>query len=213
VEAALKTRGLNPVADHNAKENFYSFHVKDPDGFDLQISNGNAKNRRTTPANGKLGIEPLFAPTGWQTVYLDHISFSVSNYKESVAFYKALLGWIPGGDEGSQDNTTIAPEIGGLLIRGPYNAYAPGAVAPTVRRATMNHISFGITPFDPDKVKAELEKRHLNARQDTGAIASSPAAEKDIHTASYKSYHTTTPNGYDLQISNHISGNLPNTTG
>ena len=213
VEAALKTRGLNPVADHNAKENFYSFHVKDPDGFDLQVSNGNAKRRRTTPANGKLGIEPLFEPTGWQTVYLDHISFSVSNYKESVAFYKALLGWIPGGDEGSQDNTTIAPEIGGLLIRGPYNAYAPDAVAPTVRRATMGHIAFGISPFDPDRVKAELEKRHLNARQDTGAIASSPAAEKDIHTASYKSYHTTTPNGYDLQISNHISGNLPSTTG
>ena len=92
-------------------------------------------------------------------------------------------------------------------------AYAPGAIAPTVRRATMGHIAFGISPFDPDRVKAELEKRHLNARQDTGAIASSPAAEKDIHTASYKSYHTTTPNGYDLQISNHISGNLPITTG
>ena len=51
------------------------------------------------------------------------------------------------------------------------------------------------------KVKAELEKRHLNARQDTGAIQTSPAAEKDIHTSKYKSYHTTTPNGYDLQIS------------
>ena len=213
VAAALKTRGLNPVADHNAKENFYSFHVKDPDGFDLQVSNGNAQKRRTTPAHGKLGIEPLFEPTGWKTVYLDHISFSVSNYKESVTFYKALLGWIPGGDEGSQDNTTVAPEIGGLLIRGPYNAYAPGAVGPTVRRATMGHIAFGISPFDPDRVKAELEKRHLNARQDTGAIASSPASEKDIHTASYKSYHTTTPNGYDLQISNHTSGSLPNTTG
>jgi catechol 2,3-dioxygenase-like lactoylglutathione lyase family enzyme len=213
VEAALKTRGLNPVADHNAKENFYSFHVKDPDGFDLQISNGNAENRRTTPANGRLGVEPLFEPTGWQTVYLDHISFRVSNYKESVAFYKALLSWIPGGDEGSQDNTTVSPEIGGLLIRGNYNAYAPGAVAPTVRGAAMDHIAFGITPFDPDKVKAELEKRHLTAQQDTGSIASSPAAEKDIHTASYKSYHTRTPNNFNLQISNHTSGSLPNTTG
>jgi hypothetical protein len=25
---------------------------------------------------------------------------------------------------------------------------------------------------------------------------------EDIHTAKYKSYHTTTPNGFDLQISN-----------
>jgi hypothetical protein len=58
----------------------------------------------------------------------------------------------------------------------------------------MGHISFGITPFDPDQVKAELEKRGLNARMDTGGRG-------DIHTASYKSYHTTTPNGFDLQIS------------
>jgi len=194
VEAELKKRGLNPVADHNAKEDFYSFHVKDPDGFDLQISNGSTRNRRTTPASGELNMAPLFEPTGWQTVYLDHISFGVSNYKETVAFYKALLGWIPGGDEGSQDETTIAPEIGGLIIRGSYNAYAPGAVAPAQRRASMGHIAFGIANFDPDKVQAELLKRGLTARVDTGGGG-------DIHTANYKSYHTTTPNGYDLQIS------------
>ena len=43
-------------------------------------------------------------------------------------------------------------------------------------------------------VQAELEKRGLTAREDTGGRG-------DIHTASYKSYHTTTPNGFDLQIS------------
>ena len=32
----------------------------------------------------------------------------------------------------------------------------------------MGHISFGITPFDPDQVKAELEKRGLTASVDTG---------------------------------------------
>src|SRR5439155_18411372 len=45
VEAELRKRGLTPVADHQGKD-FQSFHVKDPDGFDLQISNGNRKNRR-----------------------------------------------------------------------------------------------------------------------------------------------------------------------
>ena len=45
VEAALKARGLNPVADHSGKD-FQSFHVKDPDGMDVQISNGTRKNRR-----------------------------------------------------------------------------------------------------------------------------------------------------------------------
>jgi catechol 2,3-dioxygenase-like lactoylglutathione lyase family enzyme len=37
VEADLRRRGLDPVADNDGK--FQSFHVKDPDGWDLQISN------------------------------------------------------------------------------------------------------------------------------------------------------------------------------
>ena len=55
VEAELRKRGLNPVADNDGK-GFESFHVKDPDGFDLQISNGNglAKSRKASPANAKL---------------------------------------------------------------------------------------------------------------------------------------------------------------
>jgi len=69
----------------------------------------------------------------------------------------------------------------------------------------MDHISFGITPFDPDVVNAELCKRGLVAQVDTGAIASSPDAEKDIHTASYKSFHTRTPNNFNLQFSSKIA--------
>src|SRR5258706_34511 len=40
VEAELRKRGLTPVADNDGR-GFESFHVKDPDGWDLQISNGN----------------------------------------------------------------------------------------------------------------------------------------------------------------------------
>jgi catechol 2,3-dioxygenase-like lactoylglutathione lyase family enzyme len=203
VEAALKARGLNPVADHSGND-FRSFHVKDPDGLDVQISNGNKRNRRRTPANGKLNIPLPVDPTGWKTMYLDHISFACTSYKESVAFYEALLGWKGLGDEGSQNETEISPEIGGLLIRGG-NATAPNFTMPPVRSAVMNHISFGIAPFDPDAVSAELCKRGLQARVDTGAIASSPDREKDIHTASYKSFHTRTSNNYDLQISAKIT--------
>ena len=205
VEAALKARGLNPVADHSGND-FRSFHVKDPDGIDVQITNGNRGNRRRTAANGKLNVPLPFEPTGWTTKYLDHISFSVTSYKETVAFYEALLGWKGLGDEGSQNETQISPEIGGLLIRGG-NATSPTFQMPQVRSAVMNHVSFGITPFDPDTVWAELCKRGLQARVDTGAIASSPDREKDIHTARYKSYHTRTPNNYDLQFSAKISAN------
>jgi hypothetical protein len=69
-----------------------------------------------------------------------------------------------------------------------------GAAAPTARRARADHIAFGIQPFDADAVGAALEKRGLRARIDT-------AGSGEIHVAAYKSYHTTTPNGYDIQIS------------
>ena len=210
VEAALKERGLDPVEDHDAKKNFFSFHVKDPDGMDVQISNGTKKNRRQGPANGKLNVEAPFESMGLKTVYLDHISYSCTSYKETVAFYEALLGWKGLGDEGSQNETQISPEIGGLLIRGG-NATSPAFVMPAQRRAVMNHISFGVTPFDADRIWAECCKRGLQARVDTGAIASSPEKEHDIHTASYKSFHTRTPNNYDLQFSGKISAGM--TTG
>ena len=194
VEAELRKRGLTPVADNDGKD-FQSFHVKDPDGFNLQISNGSRKNRRQGPASGKTSAPAPFAATTWKTVWLDHISFEVSNYKETVAFYTALLGWKPGTDEGSQSQCQIG-DVGDIIIRrgGGGNRGGAPAPAPGARRAGMGHISFGITPFDPDQVKAELEKRGLTARMDTGGRG-------DIHTASYKSYHTTTPNGFDLQIS------------
>lgn len=211
VEAELTKRGLKPVADHRGND-FQSFHVKDPDGFDVQISNGNKRNRRTTKPSGKLSAPPPFEPTGWKSLWLDHISFSCTSYKESAAFYAALLGWQPGADEGSQNTMVISPDIGGIIVRGG-NANAPGGLAagrggrggaptdppsPIVRRSVINHVSFGIEGFDPDAVLAELTKRGLNARVDTGGRG-------DIHEAPYKSYHTTTPNGYDLQISNTIN--------
>jgi hypothetical protein len=114
VEAELKKRGLNPVADHVG--DFKSFHVKDPDGFDVQISNGNKANRWKGAANGKLPAPAPFEPTGWKTMWLDHISFQVTDYKRSVAFYQALLGWKPRSLAGNQAMTDIG-DVGGIIIR------------------------------------------------------------------------------------------------
>ena len=191
VEVELKKRGLNPVADNDG--DFQSFHVKDPDGFDVQLTNGKKHASYVTTKS----TQPLpFDSPGWKTVWLDHISFEVSNYKESAAFYKALLGWNPTSDEGSQNETEIG-DVGNVIIRGGNPAAAPAGGTAAPRRAQMGHVSFGITPFEPDAVKGDLSKRGLNAREDTGG-------KGDIHSdaAKYKSYHTTTPQGFDLQISN-----------
>lgn len=200
VEAELTKRGLSPVADNDGNR-FESFHVKDPDGFDLQLSNGNRKKRRTTRATGKLAVASPFESTGWKTTWLDHISFGVTNYKASASFYCNLLGWKPTYDEGSQNECMIG-DVGDIIIRGG-NPLDPAlgaggrggqAAAPARRARAIDHISFGIDPWDTDKVKDALESRGLRARIDT-------STGDEIHVAAYKSYHTTTPNGFDVQIS------------
>ena len=195
VEAELRKRGLTPVADNQGKD-FQSFHVKDPDGFDLQISNGSRKNRRQGPANGKTSAPAPFEPTSWKTVWLDHISFEVSNYKETVAFYTALLGWKPGTDEGSQNQCEIG-DVGDIIIRrgGGGNRGGGAGTTPPARRAAMGHISFGITAVR----SRSGQGRARQARPDRSRRHRS--AEATSTRRSYKSYHTTTPNGFDLQIS------------
>lgn len=203
VEAELRARGMSPVADHDGK-GFESFRVKDPDGWTLQICNDNGlvKQRRTTPAAAKTATPAPFAPTGWKTVWLDHLSFNVTNYKESTSFYRNLLGWTPTYDEGSQNELMIG-DVGDAILRGG-NPLDPAFAKGAARRARIDHISFGIAPWDTDGVKAELEMRGLRAQVDTSSRHLGPDGTyvpDEIHTAAFKSYHTATPNGYNLQIS------------
>ena len=201
VEAALRARGLEPVAD-NRPGGYESFHIKDPDGFDLQVSNYTGRDRRAPEASAPLAAPLPFASTGWKTVWLDHLSFGVTNYKESAAFYSSLLGWKPTYDEGSQNELMIG-DVGDIIIRGgnPLSGAFSRSGGPgggrggaTARQARIDHISFGISPWDTDGVKAALEQRGLRAQVDT-------STGDEIHVAAFKSYHTFTPNGYNLQIS------------
>ena len=114
VEAELKARGLSPVADNHG--DFQSFHVKDPDGFDLRITQRQPQEPPQRRRERQDSAPAPFESTSWKTVWLDHISFEVSNYKETAAFYHALLGWKLGDDEGSQ-NTCEIGDIGGIIIR------------------------------------------------------------------------------------------------
>ncbi len=219
VEAELRKRGMTPVAENRGT--FESFHVKDPDGWDLQICNGEGLVKaRKTSSTAKLSEQLPFAPTGWRTVWLDHLSFGVTNYKESVSFYSNLLGWQGSYDEGTQNEVMIG-DIGDAIIRGgnpndpnfgkPAAAggragrgAASGDGAAPGRRALIDHISFGISPWDVDGVRAELEKRSLSVSVDTSSAHPGPDGKMvsdDIHQAAFQSYHTTTPNGYNLQIS------------
>jgi catechol 2,3-dioxygenase-like lactoylglutathione lyase family enzyme len=126
----------------------------------------------------------------WKTVWLDHISYAVTDYKKSVAFYRDLMGWELQNDNGTNQASMRIGNVGEIIIR---NRRAPSASGTTPARpeptGVINHISYGIEPWDTDKVKAELERRGLNPRP-------------DMQGENFKSFHVLDPDGWDLQISN-----------
>jgi catechol 2,3-dioxygenase-like lactoylglutathione lyase family enzyme len=167
---------------------------------------------QTAAAAPKPPIPQAFEPTGWKTVWLDHISFQVSDYRRSAAFYRDLMGWTIRNDNGTSQATMNINGLGGIIIRNgraPNTQAAAGAAPPTAGGAAppaagaqgggranrppltgvINHISWGVQPWDTDKVKAELEKRGLNPRP-------------DMVGENFKSFHVYDPDGWDLQIGN-----------
>jgi catechol 2,3-dioxygenase-like lactoylglutathione lyase family enzyme len=158
-------------------------------------------------------IPQAFEPTGWKTVWLDHISYSVSDYRRSTAFYRDLMGWTVRNDNGTSQATLNINGMGGIIIRNrrapaegqppsPAASASPGTPAPPAQPAAaggggarppitgvINHVSWGVQPWDTDKVKSELEKRGLKPRP-------------DMVGENFKSWHVTDPDGWDLQISN-----------
>ena len=210
VKAELEKRGLNPVAEHHGSD-YRSFRIKDPDGFDLAVTNGTKALRRKTPATAKLPAPAPFEPTGWQTLYLDHISFEVPDFRRSAAFYEALLGWSMRLGNGTQASAQIG-DVAGAIIRGNAAARARArgsesaaaeAAAPKPANgvtAAIGHISFGIANWDTERVRAELKKRDVVYVNKDGQREPRP----DM-TGTLESFHVPDAMGWDLQIGNKIS--------
>jgi catechol 2,3-dioxygenase-like lactoylglutathione lyase family enzyme len=140
------------------------------------------------------GAPPASASAGahWKTVALDHISFAVADYKRSEAFYSGLMGWDVRNDNGTNQSTLRIGNIGEIIIRNRREpAATPPATAPGRPPLTgvINHISWGIEPWNTEAVKAELERRGLKPRP-------------DMVGDDFKSFHVLDPDGWDLQISN-----------
>lgn len=116
----------------------------------------------------------------WKTTALDHISYAVADYKKSAAFYAGLMGWEIRSDNGKNQCTLGIGNIGEIIIR---NNRQPAGIG------VINHVSWGIQPWDTETVKAELERRGLKPRP-------------DMQGDDFKSFHVLDPDGWDLQISN-----------
>ena len=158
-------------------------------------------------------IPPPKDAAPWKTVWLDHISYAVTDYRRSAAFYRDLMGWEIKQDEGTRQATLRIGDVGEIIIRNGRQTPAEstgtgggngGAATGGGQRGggqprppvtgVINHISWGIQPWDTDKVKAELERRGLNPRP-------------DMVGSNFKSFHVLDPDGWDLQISNQTKEN------
>src|SRR5437764_458966 len=136
--------------------------------------------RAGTPACDRTPAKLPFAPTGWKTVLLDHLTCEVADYPKEAAFYAALMNWKIRSDDGRQAVMDIG-DWGGLVLRGGYQAQA-------ARRALFDSFCWGIEPWDAKSVEAELRKRGLT-----------PVADNN---GEFQSFHVKDPDGFDLQISN-----------
>ena len=156
-------------------------------------------------------IPPPHDPAPWKTVWLDHISYAVTDYRRSTAFYRDLMGWTVKNDNGTTQCTLDINGLGEIIIRnnrqgrGEATPEAPASAAGNGGAASaqqgsgrgnrppitgvINHVSWGVQPWDTEKVKAELERRGLNPRP-------------DMVGDNFKSFHVLDPDGWDLQISN-----------
>ena len=56
----------------------------------------------------------------------------------------------------------------------------------------INHISWGVSPWDTEGAREELTRRGLSPRE-------------DFRGENFKSFHVLDPDGWDLQISNQTS--------
>ena len=146
----------------------------------------------TVGAQAASTIPAATAPAAFKTVWLDHISYAVTDYRKSTAFYRDLMGWEIRNDDGKGQCTMKIGDIGEIIIRNRRepggNAAAPPNAQPPVT-GVINHVSYGISPWNTDGVKAELEKRGLKPRP-------------DMVGDDFKSFHVKDPDGWDLQISN-----------
>ena len=112
---------------------------------------------------------------GFKAIAVNHISYQVADYAKTRDFYADLLGMKVSHDDGKQAYLSFGDHGTWLL---PRNSREP-ATAPKV-----DHIAYTIEDWNQDKVKAELDRRGLEARVDTE-----------------NSFHIKDPDGFDVQIS------------
>jgi catechol 2,3-dioxygenase-like lactoylglutathione lyase family enzyme len=129
---------------------------------------------------------PVAAASVFTAVSVDHISYEVSDYKRTRDFYADLLGMTPTLENAQFSFSQLTFGDSMLVVRN----------RPTESKVTfasrVDHVAYRIEDWNTERAKAELERRGLKPRLDTGGPAGPP---------NYASFHIEDPDGFDVQIS------------
>src|SRR5215831_7331846 len=69
-----------------------------------------------------------FEPTGWKTVWFDHLTYECADYTKAVPFYAAVMGWKVRSDDGKRCVMEIGADVGDAVFT---NGYEPPPAPPT----------------------------------------------------------------------------------
>lgn len=134
------------------------------------LATGVAASMVSAPASAAAPVsKPLLTAR-----FLNHISYSTTDYAPVRDFYTGVLGMTTGAhsDNGKQCKMTFGQSF--MLVR---NSRQP------VEKPVVDHLAFTIDNWDTKKVEAALKSRGLDPRPDTE-----------------DSFHVKDPAGYDVQI-------------
>jgi catechol 2,3-dioxygenase-like lactoylglutathione lyase family enzyme len=193
-------------------------------GLAMMAAAGPALAAQQTGAKPAPPIPQAFEPTGWKTVWLDHISYSVADYRRSAAFYRDLMGWTIQNDTGTNQASLDINGIGGIIIRNrrepDQGQGAAGAQAPATGNATTPSASGSAAASAQPAGAAQGVQRkrppltgvinHISwgiANWDTDKVEAELrrrglTPRPDMVGTDFKSFHVLDPDGWDLQISN-----------
>jgi catechol 2,3-dioxygenase-like lactoylglutathione lyase family enzyme len=109
----------------------------------------------------------------FQAQTVNHISYGTADYAKTRDFYSDLLGMKVIQDNGKQAIMKFGDSL--LIARGSADG-----------KPTVDHICYTLANWDEKAVEAELKRRGLDPKLDTGG--------------NQRTFHVKDPAGYDLQI-------------
>jgi catechol 2,3-dioxygenase-like lactoylglutathione lyase family enzyme len=146
VESELKKQGLQPKSD-TAR----GFWFNDPEGFEIGVF---SKDYIKRPA------VPDARPELWKALSVNHVVEYSSNYRKLGDWYKALLDL-----RETHDSKRDTYQWFGDSVWIPTQKPQDGKTSAELK--SLDHVAYTIENYNNDAVKAELEKRKMNPRQDT----------------------------------------------